>query len=192
MSAVGIFGGTFDPPHIGHLITARSVLEIRKLQKIIFIPNGISPNKKYRGGACAHDRLKMLKLSIEGVTHFEYSKIEIDDPEVSYTINTLRKLKNLYDEIELIIGYDNLLEFSAWKEPDEILKCAKLVVLQRNTVRKPLRKDKFYRAAVFVDTPVVEISATEIRRRVKNGLPIDYLVADKVKEYIYKFNLYKE
>ncbi len=192
MSAVGIFGGTFDPPHIGHLITARSVLEIRKLQKIIFIPNGISPNKKYREGACAHDRLKMLKLSIGGISNFEYSKIEIDDPEVSYTINTLRKLKNLYEEIELIIGYDNLLEFSAWKEPDEILKCAKLVVLQRNAPGKPGSKDKFYKAAVFVDTPLVEISATEIRRRVKNSLPIDFLVADKVKEYIYKFNLYKE
>jgi nicotinate-nucleotide adenylyltransferase len=98
----------------------------------------------------------------------------------------------LYEEIELIIGYDNLLEFGAWKEPDEILECAKLVVLQRNTVRKPGKKDKFYKAAVFVDTPLVEISATEIRRRVKNSLPIDYLVADKVKEYIYKFNLYKE
>lgn len=192
MSAVGIFGGTFDPPHIGHLITARTVLEIRKLKKIIFIPNGISPNKKYQGVAGVHDRLKMLMLSIEGVSNFEYSKLEIDNPEVSYTINTLRKLKNLYEEIELIIGYDNLLEFSTWKEPDEILKFAKLVVLKRNTPGKPGRKDKFYRAAVFVDTPVIEISATEIRRRVKNGLPIDFLVADKVKEYICRFNLYKE
>jgi nicotinate-nucleotide adenylyltransferase len=111
---------------------------------------------------------------------------------VSFTIKTVRKLKNIYGSIELIIGYDNLLEFSTWKEPDEILRYAKLIVLQRNTARKPGRKNRFYKAAVFADTPVIEVSATEIRKRVKDGLPIDYLVAGKVKEYIQKFNLYKE
>ncbi|HVO75562.1 MAG TPA: nicotinate-nucleotide adenylyltransferase [Ignavibacteriaceae bacterium] len=192
MNPVGIFGGTFDPPHIGHLVTAQAVLEIRKLHKIIFIPNGISPNKKYRGGACAQDRLNMLKLSIRGIPYFEYSTLEVENPEKSYTINTLQMLKNLYEKIELVIGYDNLLEFRTWKEPDEIIKLVKLVVLQRNVNSKPERKDRFYKAAAFVKTPIIEISSTEIRRRVKKGLPIDYLVADKVKEYIYKFNLYKE
>lgn len=192
MSAVGVFGGSFDPLHIGHLITAQAVLEIRKLNKIIFVPNGISPNKNYQRGAGAPDRLNMVKLSIEGIPYFEYSGIETDSPEISYTINTLRKLSSSYKNIELIIGYDNLLEFDTWKEPDEILKCAKLVVLKRNTNGKPEKQNKYYKAAVFVDTPVIEISSTEIRRRVKEGLEIRYLVADKVKEYIYKFNLYKE
>jgi len=192
MSAVGIFGGSFDPPHIGHLIAAQSVLEIRKLSKIIFIPNGISPNKNYQRGASAQDRLNMLKISIEEIPYFEYSDIEIKNPEVSYTINTLRMLRSLYEELELIIGYDNLLEFSTWKEPEEIIKCAKLAVLKRNTITESEVKDKYYNTAVFVDTPVIEISSTEIRKRIKNGLPINYLVADKVKEYIYKFNLYKE
>ncbi len=192
MSAVGIFGGSFDPPHIGHLIAAQSVLEIRKLSKIIFIPNGISPNKNYQRGASAQDRLNMLKISIEEIPYFEYSDIEIKNPEVSYTINTLRMLRPLYEELELIIGYDNLLEFSTWKEPEEIIKCAKLAVLKRNTITESEVKDKFYNTAVFVDTPVIEISSTEIRKRIKNGLPVNYLVADKVKEYIYKFNLYKE
>jgi len=192
MSAVGIFGGSFDPPHIGHLIAAQSVLEIRKLSKIIFIPNGISPNKNYQRGASAQDRLNMLKISIEEIPYFEYSDIEIKNPEVSYTINTLRMLRSLYEELELIIGYDNLLEFSTWKEPEEIIKCAKLAVLKRNTITESEIKDKYYNTAVFVDTPVIEISSTEIRKRIKNGLPVNYLVADKVKEYIYKFNLYKE
>jgi len=192
MSAVGIFGGSFDPPHIGHLIAAQSVLEIRKLSKIIFIPNGISPNKNYQRGASAQDRLNMLKISIEEIPYFEYSDIEIKNPEVSYTINTLRMLRPLYEELELIIGYDNLLEFSTWKEPEEIIKCAKLAVLKRNTITESEVKDKYYNTAVFVDTPVIEISSTEIRKRIKNGLPVNYLVADKVKEYIYKFNLYKE
>jgi len=192
MSAVGIFGGSFDPPHIGHLIAAQSVLEIRKLSKIIFIPNGISPNKNYQRGASAQDRLNMLKISIEEIPYFEYSDIEIKNPEVSYTINTLRMLRPLYEELELIIGYDNLLEFSTWKEPEEIIKCAKLAVLKRNTITESEIKDKYYNTAVFVDTPVIEISSTEIRKRIKNGLPVNYLVADKVKEYIYKFNLYKE
>jgi nicotinate-nucleotide adenylyltransferase len=192
MNSVGIFGGSFDPPHIGHLITAQSVLEIRRLSKIIFIPNGISPNKNYQRGASAEDRLNMLKLSIDDIPNFEISDVEIKSSDVSYTITTLRKFRSLYNEIELIIGYDNLLEFSTWKEPEEIIKHAKLIVLRRNTNNNDEFKDNFFQAAVFVDTPVIEISSTEIRRRVKNGLPIDYLVVAKVKEYIYKFNLYKE
>jgi nicotinate-nucleotide adenylyltransferase len=192
MNSVGIFGGSFDPPHIGHLITAQSVLEIRRLSKIIFIPNGISPNKNYQRGASAEDRLNMLKLSIDDIPNFEISDVEIKSSDVSYTITTLRKFRSLYNEIELIIGYDNLLEFSTWKEPEEIIKHAKLIVLRRNTNNNDEFKDNFFQAAVFVDTPVIEISSTEIRRRVKNGLPIDYLVVAKVKEYIYKFNLYKK
>jgi nicotinate-nucleotide adenylyltransferase len=192
MNAVGIFGGSFDPPHLGHLITAQAVLEIRKLKKIIFIPNGISPNKNYQRGAAAPDRLNMVKLSIEGIPNFEYSDIETSSPEISFTIDTLRKLSSSYKDLELIVGFDNLLEFNTWKDPEGILKCAKLVVLKRNINSRPEKQNKYFKAAIFVETPVIEISSTEIRRRVKEGLEIKYLVADKVKEYIYKLNLYKE
>ncbi len=192
MKPVGVFGGTFDPIHIGHLITAQAVRELRKLEKIIFIPAFISPHKAEIKSLEGKHRLNMLKLAIESSSYFEYSDIELRRGSVSYTIDTLRELKNTYDQLELIIGYDNIFDFDTWKEPDEILKLTELIVLRRKTSVEPSKKDKYFRAAVFVDTPAVEVSSSEIRQRIANNLPVDFLVPPKVKDYIYKFNLYKE
>lgn len=190
MSKIGIFGGTFDPIHLGHLITAQSVREIRNLEKILFIPSFISPHKKGIDSTPPEHRLEMIKIAIKDVPFFEYSDIEIKKGGISYTVDTLRELKKQYDELEFIIGYDNIFKFHAWKDPDEILKLAKIIVLKRKSSRVPPFEDKYYHAAVFVQTRGIEISATDIRERVKKGLPINYLVPDKVKEYIYKNNLY--
>jgi nicotinate-nucleotide adenylyltransferase len=167
--AVGIYGGTFDPVHVGHIITAQRVLEKRKLDKIIFIPAYISPLKTDKKYAPPEHRLNMLKLGLEETDNFITSDIELKRKNISYTIDTLKELKKTYDEIELIIGYDNLLVFHKWHKPDEILELCKLVVLHRK----------------------VEISSTEIRERIENNLPIDFLVPLKVKEYIYNNGLYK-
>ena len=192
MKPVGIFGGTFDPIHNGHLITAQAVREIRNLEKIIFIPASISPHKVEIASIQAEHRLKMVNLAIEGTPYFESSDIEIKRGSVSYTIDTLRELKKKYKDIELIIGYDNILDFYTWKEPDEIFAQVKVVVLRRKTSEVPVKKDRFYQSAYFVDTPTIEISSSEIRQRVANNLSIDFLVQPKVKEYISKYNLYKE
>lgn len=192
MSKIGIYGGTFDPIHTGHLITAQSVCEIRKLDKIIFVPSFISPHKTNRNTTSPKHRIKMLKLAIEGISHFDFSDIEIKKKDISYTINTLKKLKSSYKNIELIIGFDNLITFDTWKEPDKILKLAKLVVLRRKIKEENSPKNRFFEKAIFVDTPLIEIYGTDIRNRIKTNRNIDFLVPQKVKAYIYKHNLYKD
>jgi nicotinate-nucleotide adenylyltransferase len=192
VKAVGIMGGTFDPIHLGHLIAAQSIREIRKLEKIIFIPAFISPFKTNNHILKSAYRLKMIQLAIDEIPYFDYSDLELKRKDISYTIDTLRELKKRYNQIELIIGFDNIIDFNKWKEPDEILEIAKIVVLQRETSIEPKKKDKYYKSAFFVNTPIIEISSSEIRKRVSDNLPIDFLVPDKIKKYIYKNNLYKE
>lgn len=192
MNRVGIFGGTFDPIHNGHLITAQSVKEIRNLEKIIFIPAYISPHKQHAKASNAKHRLNMLKLALDEIPFFECSDFEIKQHTISYTIDTLREFKKHYDKIDLIIGYDNIFQFHTWKDPDEIFKLANVVVLKRKSSHPIDYVDKYVESAHFVETRGIEISATDIRNRVHAGLPIYYLVPDKVLEYINKNYLYKE
>lgn len=192
MSKVGIFGGTFDPVHFGHLITARAVLEIRDLDKIVFIPANISPHKTDSTSSAAEYRLKMLQLAIDGISYFTISDIELNREGVSYTIDTLKTLKEKYKEIELIIGEDNLQSFHTWKNPEEILKLSKLTVLKRKFDRSSAVNHDYIEKAEFVETPVIEISGSKIRERTKNDLSIDFLLPENVKKYILKNNLYKD
>lgn len=190
MSKVGIFGGTFDPIHLGHLITAQSVKEIRNLDKIIFIPAYISPHKTDAKPSSPEDRLKMIKIAVDGIPFFDCSDIEVNKGGISYTVDTLRELKKYYNKIEFIIGYDNIFTFHTWKEPDEIFKLADVIVLKRRSSHPPQFEDKYFRQAIFVQTRGIEISATDIRERVKSGMPINFLVPPKVMEYIYNHKLY--
>ena len=155
-------------------------------------PHFISPHKKGVKTAAADDRLNMLKLAIEKIEYYDWSDIEIKAESVSYTVETLRYFKKKFDHLELIIGYDNLLKFDTWKEPDEIIKRAALVVMRRNNANEPGTKNKYFESAVFVDSPVIEISSSGIRERIANNLPIDFLVPSKVSKYIRDNNLYKE
>lgn len=191
MSKVGIFGGTFDPIHHGHLITAQSVKEIRNLDKIIFIPAYISPHKQHEKASSAEHRINMLKLALDKIPFFECSDFEIKKQTISYTVDTLREFKKYYDDIDLIIGYDNIFKFHTWKDPDEILKLANIVVLRRKSSSPIDYIDKYVESAIFVQTRGIEISATDIRNRVHANLPIHYLVPKEVEDYIYKHNLYK-
>ncbi len=192
MNRVGIFGGTFDPIHHGHLITAQSVKEIRELDKIIFIPAYISPHKQHEKASSAEHRLNMLRLALHDIPFFECSDYEIKQHSISYTVDTLREFKKKYNHIDLIIGYDNIFKFHSWKEPDEILKLADVVVLKRKSSHPPDFIDKYVHSAIFVQTRGIEISATDIRHRVHNNLPIHYLVPKEVEDYIIKNKLYKE
>jgi len=192
MSKVGIFGGTFDPIHFGHLITAQSVKELRDLDKIIFIPAFISPHKTDAMASSPEDRLNMIKLAVEGIPFFDFSDIEIKKGGISYSVDTLQELKKHYTELEFIIGYDNIFTFHTWKEPDEIFKLAKVIVLKRKSSHPPQFEDKYYHQSVFVQTRGIEISATDIRERVKHGMPINFLVPSEVMKYIYKHKLYIE
>jgi nicotinate-nucleotide adenylyltransferase len=192
MSRIGIYGGTFDPIHHGHLITAQSVKELRKLDKIVFIPSYISPHKKDLKASASEHRINMLKLAVRDVPYFDWSDFEITRENISYTIDTLQEMKKHYDEIELILGADNMRTFDTWKSPDQIVKLATLIVLRRRTDSVSNSDNKYAENAVFLETPRIDISGTIIRRRVREGLPIDFLVPQNVMKYIYNFKLYKD
>jgi len=191
MLKVGIYGGSFDPIHNGHLITALAVKEMRELDRIIFIPSYISPHKQDTETSDVEHRVNMLQLAIKPIPFFEMSDIEIKRKNVSYTVDTLKELSERYKHIELIIGYDNIFKFHTWRQPDEIIRMAKLVVLRRKLNVPRGKQNKFYRAAAFVKSPFIQISGSIIRRRVSDNLPINFMVPEKVHEYIIKHKLYK-
>jgi len=191
MERVGIFGGTFDPIHIGHLITAQSLLEIRKLDKIIFIPCFISPHKLLTQNSDPQHRLEIVKLSIQYQKQFACSEIELNRKDVSFTIDTVRELKKQYDYIDLIIGFDNLIVFDTWKEPDELFKLTHVVVMKRTIDKGIEYKHQYYEMATIIKTPYVELSSSYIRKRVRHNLHIDFMVTHAAKEYILQNNLYR-
>ncbi len=191
MSRVGILGGTFDPVHHGHLIIAQAVRELRNLDKIIFVPSYISPHKQDIRASAPEHRVAMLKLSIEDIPYFDLTDYEIEKKGISYTIDTLHEIKKHYDQIELIIGEDNFQTFNEWKSPEEIVKLVTLVVLRRR-IKDNESYNAFIKRAVFLETPVIDISSSAIRERVKKGLPINFLVPQNVLKYIYDLKLYKE
>lgn len=190
MKAVGVFGGSFDPIHVGHLITSYDVLEKRNLEKIIFVPCHISPHKTDQKPTEDFHRLNMVNLAIEPYPFFESFDYEIRKGDVSYTYDTLVELKKNYNNLELIIGFDNLIMFDKWYRADDILNLAKLVVMKREIDEMPVIHNKYFDSAILLDTALVDISSTEIRERVKNNLSIDFLVPTKVKEYISQNRLY--
>ena len=191
MGKVGIFGGTFDPIHFGHLITAQTLLEKRKLDKIIFVPSYISPHKLNYDYSAPEHRYNMTELAINSYPKFEISGFEVERDDISYTYNTLVEFSKNYERIELIIGFDNLVTFETWHKPDEILKLADLVVLKRTYDREIVNPNKYFADAIFVDTPTIEISATDIRDRVAKNLPIDFFVPPSVNNYIEENKLYR-
>ncbi len=186
---IGIFGGTFNPPHIGHLLAAQSVLEQGQLDKIIFVPSYITPHKNNGEEILAHHRLTMTKLAIQENLSFECSDIEIQKQGTSYTYQTLEYFQQQYPAAKffLIIGIDNFITFEQWKFPEKILKMATLLVINRPPKQTiPITKIP----AKHILIPDIEISSTTIRSRVKNNLPIRYYVTPKVEEYIIKNLLY--
>jgi|YNPMSStandDraft_2_1061718.scaffolds.fasta_scaffold00033_20 nicotinate-nucleotide adenylyltransferase len=188
---IGLFGGSFDPIHNGHLITAMYLLETYELNKIIFIPCYISPHKLDKKYAPEEYRLNMILAAIKGIDFFEASDIEIKKKEISYTIDTLQELKKIYlnDDLYLIIGYDNLLVFDKWKDPDEIFKLAKVIALRRISSFQEANHE-YFKKAIIANAPIIQISSSEIRERIKNGKTIKFLVPDSVADYIKANKLY--
>ncbi len=191
---LGIFGGTFNPPHIGHLIVAESVRDQLQYDKILFIPSANPPNKHDHSIASAPERLHMTRLAIQGNNNFELSDIETKRGGISYTIDTVRSLVELYPDasLSLIIGADNLLEFQTWKSPDAILSEVELVAMTRPGFTAQPQLARFSKLVTFVHVPYVAVSGTEIRLRIKMGRSIRYLVTQAVEEYILRRRLYRE
>ena len=191
---LGIFGGTFNPPHLGHLIVAESVREQLQLDKVLFVPSATPPHKHYPSLAPAQMRLQMTSVAVQENRGFEASAIEVERGGTSYSVDTLDQLRKEHPKASLflLIGSDNLLEFESWKSPLEILEKADLVVMTRPGFRMEESKNEFARRAVFVNVPAIGISGTDIRRRVKLGRSIRYLVPPAIEEIILRRHLYRD
>ncbi len=185
---IGILGGTFNPPHIGHLILAQEAKDRFNLDKIFFIPVYLPPHKDIPL-AKAEDRLEMVRLSIKDNESFECLDIEVKRGNKSFTIDTLKELKKKYphDHLFLIIGSDLAKDFSSWKDCEEIVKIAKVLVARRKDFMSLDNKFGF----LFFDIVQVDISSSLIRERIKKGLSIKYLVHPEVEKFIKKRKLYQ-
>ena len=193
MKKYGIFGGTFNPPHIAHSILGENIREQMDLDKMIFIPSGNPPLKI---SIPSYHRLAMARLAFSDNQYFEVSDIEIKDQEVkSYTVNTLSKLFQMYEndnvKLFLFIGADNFVNLNKWKEPERLFEFAQVVVLNRPDFDIKNHSLGFKDKVKFIETPLLEISSSMIRERVLKGLSVKYLIDEKVEDYIFNNNLYR-
>ncbi|MDD5448989.1 MAG: nicotinate-nucleotide adenylyltransferase [Candidatus Omnitrophica bacterium] len=186
---IGILGGTFNPIHIGHLILAEEALHKLNLDKIIFVPSYLPPHKEEEVILDAAHRFKMVSLAVKGNPRFEVSKIEIDAREKSYSVDTIKKFKAQFPpdtEFFFITGSDSLKELFSWKKIDEILALSNFIVANRPGF--PIQGVP--KAIQMVAITGMEISSSDIRKRLKEARSIRYLVPDAVREYIEKSKLY--
>jgi len=198
---IGLLGGTFNPIHCGHLIIAESIRESFGLDKIIFIPSGLPPHKDVSEVSGAEHRINMVKLAIESNTKFEVSSMEADRKGYTYTIDTLTELKAGSDSTKrfiFIIGADNVPELVTWKNYRQVLEMCEFVAaylpgINMDETKKSVEQlERDCNAKITVaPVPLIDISSTDIRRRVKEGRSIKYLVPEKVEEYIIRNNLYR-
>ncbi len=188
---IGILGGTFDPIHQGHLSLARKAQDQFALDQVLFIPASISPLKTQSVRITpAPERYRMVELALKGIENWEVCDCELTREGVSYTVDTLRELKKRFpdDKLFLILGADSLESFSAWREPEEILRLADLLVARRPGIDV---KSPFASRAKWIEMPEIPISASEIREKIRKGktLPEGVLVPE-VFRYINQHHLY--
>ncbi|HEX2168295.1 MAG TPA: nicotinate-nucleotide adenylyltransferase [Longimicrobiales bacterium] len=185
---VGIFGGTFDPPHAGHLIVAQDAALALGLDRILFVPAARPPHKRDAAVSDAKTRAAMLELAVHGDDRFGIDTLELDRPGASYTVDTVRELAGRDTNIRwtLLIGADQYSEFDTWREPDAIRRLARVAVLMRHGGHG----SELSEGDVALDVTRIDISATIVRERVAAGLPIRYLVPRAVEEFIFERKLY--
>lgn len=188
---IGLFFGSFNPIHSGHLIIANYIIEFTDISEIWFIVSPQNPLKEKNSLIGNLHRINMVDLAINDFSGFKSSDVEFNMPTPSYTVNTLTEFKNIYPDKDftLIIGADNYNCFDKWKEPEKIMDlCHQIFVYPRKN--SPIIKANKYSKVKFIDAPIIEISSTFIRNSIKQKKDIKYLLHQKVYEYIIKNNLY--
>jgi len=204
MGRIGLYGGSFDPIHFGHLISARAVAEAIALEKVIFLPSATPPHKSGAKLAPALHRAEMVKLAIEGEELFSFSDADLIRTGPSYTIDTVSRFQAEYGpdvELHWIIGADSLAELTTWRRATELVDRCRIMTAVRphsnnipwNSMTQVLGAPRVEKlCAGMIGTPAIEVSSTEIRRRIRDRLSIRYLVPEPVREYIHANNLYLE
>ena len=196
---IGILGGSFNPPHVGHLVMAQEALAQVGLDKVVFMPVATPPHKDLVDDPGPEERHELCRLAVAKDERFAVSRLELDRGGPSYTADTLREIhaSSPGDELTFILGGDQAQGLPGWKEPGAILDLATLAVAEREGIR---RQDITERVAqlpgaerlVFFDMPRIDVSSSQIRRRVRDGLPIRYLVPDDVARVIGARGYYRE
>ena len=184
---LGVLGGTFDPPHVGHLLAASDAFEALALDRLLFIPAAAHPFKGDNVGATPEQRVHMLTLLIAGDVRFGVDTIEIERAGLSYTVDTLADLARRYPDAErfLLIGEDLVEQLAMWRDPQRLTQLAEVVVMTRGDA--PDAADRFRR----LNTRRVDVSSTELRARARAGLPLHGFVPDRVVAYIRDAGLYR-
>ncbi len=196
---LGVFGGTFDPIHYGHLVAAQEVLSELKLDRVLFVPAGWPPHKPLRHLSSIQQRVEMVELAISSNSHFALSRIDIERPGPSYTVETLDLLHRQMGpgtELYFIMGLDSLADLPTWHAPERIIQLAYLVVVDRprydvdmDLLRQTL--PDIEARLISLHIPGMNISSTDIQRRVRENKPIKYQVPEAIEEYIYSNGLYR-
>ena len=189
---LGLFGGSFNPPHVGHLALAEACAEAAGLDRVLWTPTPDPPHKGAAGLVAAEHRLAMARLATAGNARFAVSDVEFRRPGPHYTVDTLRALRQEHPgaEFALVVGGDSLAAFASWREPEAILSLARLVVYRRpGTDLAGVAPDVLARTTV-ADGPALDLSATELRARIAAGRSVRYLVPDAVLAYLAEHQLY--
>jgi nicotinate-nucleotide adenylyltransferase len=184
---VGIFGGTFDPIHLGHLICAEQLCQALEQDAVLFVPANVPPHKPKTEPAASEHRLEMVRVAIEDHEEFRDSDIEIRRGGVSYTIDTVRELRRMFGgevELWLLMGQDSYQDVSTWKEPGKIAAECFFGVACRPGYGREIRDPVPGIRTRFIDITPVDISSTDVRTRLCEGRSIRYLVPRKVEDYI--------
>ena len=191
---IAIMGGTFNPIHHGHLLCAEQVRDGLEYDKILFVPSARPPHKSQPDMVSAEHRYQMVLLATTNNQNFEVSRIELDRKGPSYTIQTIRTLRNNYGtstDLAWIIGADSLIEYKIWKDFDGVLEQCTMIATTRPNYDLQRVPSEIRNRVITYRITGIDISATEIRKRIQNNLSIQYLVPDSVAEYIYEHQLYR-
>ena len=191
---LGVFGGTFDPPHIGHLVLAEWAWESLGLDRLWFVPTGRPPHKPRRRITPARHRLAMIRLAVRGRAGFAVSTLELERRTPSYTVETLRAIAGRHvGERFLLIGGDSLDDFRRWREPERILQLATLAVVGRPGAGSARTRAWARRTGrvKWIGDPALDVSSSALRARIRRGGSVRYLVPDAVRRYIQRHRLYR-
>ena len=195
---IGVIGGTFDPIHTGHLIIAQEALTRLELDRVLFVPAGQPPHKLEREITDPERRFEMVRLAVAGNARFSVSRVDLDRDGPCYTVDTIGLLQRTWGEdtrLYFVIGADSLSELPTWRQPERLLRLCQVVAVARPGHQMDLQAlDRLLPGAAsrvrLLDAPTLDISSTEIRRRVAGGLSIRYLVPAEVARYVEQYRLY--
>lgn len=191
---LGMLGGSFDPPHIGHLLIAVDAFEALALDRLVFIPAAIQPLKVGQAGASAEARLEMVRRLVGDDPRFAVDAIEAERPGLSFSVDTVAAYADRYPQAErfFLVGADVVDSFESWREPDRIARLAQIVVMRRGDGGERASGDKASRRGFRqLETRRIDVSSTEIRRRIRAGQSIIGFVPSRVAEYIAAAGLYR-